>query len=92
MFALIICVAEIGVQNQTQLQENVGWVIYQMVQQGFLCFLFFLFLAAPGHMEFPGQGSDSSCSFDLCVAAPTPNGGNQTVSQHSQDAADPIAP
>ena len=28
-------------------------------------FFFFFFLAAPQHMEFPGQGSELSCSFDL---------------------------
>lgn len=67
MFALIICVAEIGVQNQTQLQENVGWVIYQMVQQGFLCFLFFLFLAAPGHMEFWSHGFSNTGSSIHCA-------------------------
>ena len=29
-------------------------------------FIFFLFLATPWHMEFPGLGLDSSCSCDLC--------------------------
>ena len=33
----------------------------------FLFFVFFfLFLAAPWHMEFPGKGSYLSCSCDLC--------------------------
>ena len=38
-------------------------------QKGYIVFFFFLFLAAPWHIEFPGQGSDMSHSCDLC---PTP--------------------
>ena len=30
--------------------------------------LSFSFLAAPGHMEFPGLGSDLSCSCNLCLS------------------------
>ena len=29
-------------------------------------FFFFFFVDCHTHMEFPGQGSDLSCSFDLC--------------------------
>ena len=42
--------------------------IWCCFEHSFLCFLvfvFFLFLDAPWHMEFPGQGSDLSCSCSL---------------------------
>lgn len=34
---------------------------------GFILFFFSSFLAAPRHMEFPGQGSDSSRRCDPCL-------------------------
>lgn len=64
-------------------------------------FSFFLFsLAAPRHMEIPGQGSDLSSSLNLCCSLS--NAGSltgslnwileSTVSLHSQDAVDPVVP
>ena len=56
-------------------------------------------LAAPGHMEFLGQGSDPSHNFDLSCRCS--NAGSLTHSagpeikpgsQHSQEAAVPTAP
>ena len=54
---------------------------------------FFFFLAALKRMEFPGQGSGSSCTCDNtdCLthrARP----GIQPASQHSRDATDPVGP
>ena len=59
----------------------------------------YIFLAAPCHMEFLGQGSNSSHSYDLSRSCG--NAGSLThcggagikpASQRSQDAADPVAP
>ena len=62
-------------------------------------FFFFHFLPPPWHMELPGQGSDPSRSCDLSrsysnMGFLTHCAGSrpEPVSQHSQDAADPIAP
>ena len=62
-----------------------------------LLLLFFTFLATPLHMEFPGQGSDPSCSFDLSYGCGNPGSlthrtrpGIEPVSLRSQDAASPI--
>ena len=72
--------------------------IYCLINLAFL-FLFFSFLATPWHMDFPGQGSDPSHSFDLCCSCDKARSlthcaesGIKPASQHSQDAADPIAP
>ena len=51
---------------------------------------FFSFLATPQHMEFPGQGSDMSHSFDLffnCVGL-----GIESEYRCYRDATDPIVP
>ena len=61
-----------------------------------VCFFFF-FLAAPQHMEFLGQGSDPSCSFNLCCNAGSLSHcvewrGVEPVSWYCRDAADPIMP
>lgn len=63
------------------------------------CNFFFSFLAAPWHMAFPGQGSDSSHSGDLRHRYS--NSGSSThcagpgiklASQHSRDAIDTAVP
>ena len=58
---------------------------------------FFLFLAASQHMEFPGQGSDSSCSFNLCHSCSNVGSlihcagpGIDAGSQCSRDATNPM--
>ena len=62
------------------------------------CF-FFSFLAALWHMEFPGHGSDPSCSVDLIFSCSNarplthcPGPRIEPASQNSQDTANPIAP
>ena len=62
-------------------------------------FFFFFFLAAPTHMEFPGQGSDPSHSLNLSLSCGTAGSlthcagpGIEPVSQHSQDTANPVVP
>ena len=59
----------------------------------------FYFLAALWHMEFLGQGSDLSCSCDLCSSCCNTGSlthcasqGIKPASQHSRDAADPGVP
>ena len=59
----------------------------------------FHFLGVLWHMEFLGQGSDLSCSCDLSHSygsvgslAQYARLGIEPVSQHSQDASDPIGP
>ena len=72
---------------------------------GFLFFILFYyyfifsFLATPWHMEFPGQGSDLSCSCDLshsCGNARSLTGcarpGIKSASQCSKDTTNPIVP
>ena len=58
-----------------------------------------IFLVAPWHMEFPGQGSDPSCSFDLshsCSNAESSTHcagpGTKPASQSSQDDTNPFVP
>ena len=62
----------------------------------FFSFSFFFFLAAPQHMEFPGQGSDLSNPSpqlqQLWILNPLCQAGDQTCVQCSQDAANPSAP
>ena len=62
-------------------------------------FFFPPFLATPRHKEFPGQGSDRSCSCNLCHSCSSVGSLTQcaglrieTASQHSRDAADPVVP
>ena len=59
----------------------------------------YFFEGCPQHMEFLGQGSELSCSCNLCHGCS--NAGSLTlcarvrikfVSQHSRDTADPVAP
>ena len=57
------------------------------------------FLAAPWHMKLLGQGSDPSCSLDLSCNCGNAGSlthcarlGIESVSQCSQDAADPLVP
>ena len=59
----------------------------------------YLFLAAPWHVEFPGQGSDLSCRCNLSCSCsnarsliPCAGLGIEPVSQGSQDATNPDAP
>ena len=40
------------------------YILFHIIS--FSLFLFFFFLTAPQHMEFPGQGSDPSRNCDLC--------------------------
>ena len=65
--------------------------------QVFWFFLFVFFLAALCHMEFPGQGSDPSCRFDLSHSCSNARSfthcagpGIKPASQQSQEAADPV--
>ena len=69
----------------------------------FVCFFFFFFfIFGPPHMwhlEFPGQGSDLSCSSDLSQSYSQAGSlthcaglGIKPLSQRFQDAADPFAP
>ena len=60
---------------------------------------FFIFLAAPRHMEFPGQGSDPSRSCNLCYRCGNADPlthcvgpGIKPASWRCRDTADPITP
>ena len=62
-------------------------------------FFFFSFLVTPWHMEFPGQGSDSSHGPDLSHNCGNSGNlthcarlGNEPASQLSQEATNPVAP
>ena len=63
----------------------------------FSLFFFSPFLAAPWHMEFPGQESDPSCSCDLSHSCNNTRSLThcarpriKTISQCSQDTANPV--
>lgn len=62
-------------------------------------YVLFSFLAAPWHKEFPGQGTDLSHSFNLSHSCRNAESlihcaglEIEPVTQHSQEAADPVAP
>ena len=61
----------------TALMTNALWVVYSWALTFFQFFFFLLFLAAPQHMEFPGQGSDLSRSYNLSCSC-----GNAGSSSH----------
>ena len=88
-------------------RDNAGFLIYWATTEllgGFYSsrvthVFYFSFLAAPQHVEFPGQGSDLSHSLDLSCSCGNngslPNHarpGIEPASQHSQDAAHPTVP
>ena len=57
------------------------------------------FFGHPRRMEFPGQGSDLSCSCDLCHSCSNMGSltycagpGIEPTSQRSREATDPVAP
>lgn len=70
------------------------------ISRGRITFIFYFpFLAAPQHMEFPGQGWDSSCGCNLSYSCGNAGSlthragpGIQPECQPSQDATDPTAP
>jgi len=77
-------------------------VIQALTLQVRLClFLIYLFTfdhPTPKHVEFPGQGSDPSCRYDLCHCCGNTGSlthcegqGIEPASQCSRNAADPIA-
>ena len=67
------------------------WGIAQGVERGPEFLFLFYFLASLRHMEFLGQGSDSSQSGNATSLAHYAGLAIELVSQHSQDASDLVA-
>ena len=100
----------VGVQSQTVRIPAPGWSerictdLITSLLKGFfspsvLFFCLFVCLAALWHMEFPGQGSDLSRSFNVCCSYGNARAlihcaghGIEPASWCCRDAADPIAP
>ena len=88
----------LGVELELQLQAYVTATWELQIRVVLFSFFFFSFLAALHHMEFLGQGSDLSCSCDLCRSGNAKSLthrarlGIKPVSQCSGDVTDPTEP
>ena len=88
---------KIGDGKYFSFKINMCQILIKSFVFGGLFFFFFFFLTTPQHMEFPGQGSDLSCSCNLsCSTAGSlthcARPGIKPVSQGSQDSTNPVAP
>jgi len=88
-----------GALKKIHMWENPELTAFYFILFYFISF--YSFLAAPQHIEFPGQGSDSSHSHDLFHSFINANAGSLTyctvrgitpVSQCTSNTIDPFAP